>query len=241
MKIVISAGHGGNDSGAVANGFIEKVLNLKVALYVKEYLLKNGFEVKLIREDDTYVSLADRVKQANTYNADYYIDIHHNAGGGDGAEVIHSIHYGKGTELAICIAKEFEKTGQNIRRIFSRKTSAGTGDYYYVIRNTKMTAVICEYAFLDNPADAQAIDTDEELMTQAKAIVKGLCNYLGKDFVTHGVKPSAVSNDLIKGIQALTESKVINSPEYWLENAVKGKQVDGEYVGVLISRLGKIL
>lgn len=182
IKLVVDAGHGGTDTGAVANGLTESVLNLKVALYVKEYLLAYSefIEVKLSRDSNITTSLQARVDLANKWGADYIISIHHNAGRGDGAEIIHSIHAQVGKPLAQEIMVEFEKTGQNSRKIYSRVSEKANKDYYAIIRNTKGTCVITEYAFLDS-ADHEAVDTEQELKTEAKAIVLGFINHLKRE------------------------------------------------------------
>lgn len=180
-KVFIDAGHGGSDSGAVSGKFVEKELNLTVAKEVKRLLQANGIEVKMSREDDTTVSLADRCKMANTWGADYFVSIHHNAGGGDGYDVIHSIAGGKGKELAQKIATEFQKIGQNPHGQGVWAKRGKNGDYHYVIRETKMPAVITEFAFLDSK-DSEAVDTQAELMAEAKAIAKAICRQLGVEF-----------------------------------------------------------
>lgn len=177
MKIFIDPGHGGGESGAVANGFVEKDLNLKVALKLRSLLQSHqGIEVKMSREADIYVDLSERCRMANAWGADYFISVHHNAGGGDGYEVIHSIYAGEGKALAEAIGEKFSKTGQNCRRIFSRQGT--NGDYYCVIRETTMPAVITEYAFLDT-VDVQAVDTPAELEQEARAIDAAVVDFLG--------------------------------------------------------------
>ena len=79
-KIVIDPGHGGKDYGAVSkNGTKEKDINLKVAKFLKEELKKEGFEVFLTREEDTFITLSDRTKFANKIGADLFISLHCNA------------------------------------------------------------------------------------------------------------------------------------------------------------------
>lgn len=180
-KIFVDIGHGGTDPGAQANGLIEKQLNLTVGLKLKELLIEKGFDVKLSRESDVALSLTERTNMANSWGADYFISVHHNAGGGDGWEVIHTIHTSKseGDELAQEIGKEFSKTGQNMRRIFSRESTNYPGtDYYTVIGKAKMPSIITEFAFLDTN-DYKAVDSVEKLHREAQAIANGLCNYIG--------------------------------------------------------------
>lgn len=80
MRVVIDAGHGGKDPGAVRRGSArEKELNLAVAKHLYNYLKKQGFEVKLTRDDDTFISLSERPKIANNFKADLFVSVHTNA------------------------------------------------------------------------------------------------------------------------------------------------------------------
>jgi len=220
-KIFVDIGHGGTDPGAQANGIIEKNINLTVGLKLKELLLAKGFDVKLSRESDTTLSLTERTNMANAWGADYFISVHHNAGGGDGWEVIHTIHtkQSEGDELAGAIGKEFTKTGQNMRRIFSRESTKYPGtDYYTVINKTKMAAVITEFAFLDT-ADYKEVDSVEELHREAQAICNGLCNYLGV-----GTAAPVDVDWKISGIEALAKEGIITDRDFWV--ASKDTKID---------------
>src|SRR5690606_13418747 len=85
-KVFIDPGHGGSDSGAVGNGLKEKDLTLAIAKEC-EKVLKSEYEgvtVKMSRTGDTYPTLSARTNAANSWNADLFISIHINAGGGTG-------------------------------------------------------------------------------------------------------------------------------------------------------------
>ena len=82
ITVVIDAGHGGRDTGAVSpHGLPEKDANLRLAKAVRDELKKRGYTVVMTREDDTFVELYDRPKVAHTANADLFVSIHHNAPG----------------------------------------------------------------------------------------------------------------------------------------------------------------
>jgi N-acetylmuramoyl-L-alanine amidase len=226
MKIFIDPGHGGSDSGAVANGIIEKVINLVVALKLEELLLKCGFDVKLSRTSDVYVGLTERCNMANAWGADYFISVHHNAGGGDGYEVIHSVRAGSGKALAEAIGKEFNKLGQNCRRIYFRESVNYPGhDYYTVIASSNMPAVITEYAFLDTK-DVQAVDTVQELQNEAYAIAKAICGYTGIPF--------AVCNSDLQDAVAFIDTKVDIDVTLWAGNDTAKKAM---YVNLLLIKI----
>lgn len=84
-KIVVDAGHGGNDPGASGNGIIEKDYNLKIANYIYNRLKELGLPVTITRNTDTTLSPTDRVnKILNAYgnNSDVIVLSNHlNAGG----------------------------------------------------------------------------------------------------------------------------------------------------------------
>lgn len=175
-KVYIGVGHGGSDSGAVKY-LVEKDVNLKMALACRDYLKAAGIDVKISRTTDKDSSIAEKVTAANSWGADLAIDIHNNAGGGDGAEVYHSIVGGTGKRLADNILSEFEKIGQNVRGAKTKQES-GT-DYFGFIRLTDMPAVITEAVFVDNAADAAQADTEAECKAFGIAIAKGVLRTLG--------------------------------------------------------------
>jgi N-acetylmuramoyl-L-alanine amidase len=191
-KVFIGVGHGGNDPGAVSNGFKEKDLNLKVALACGDYLKQYGVEVKLSRTKDENDSLQEEIRECNKFSPDLAIDIHNNAGGGNGAEVFHHYGGGKGKTLAKNILDEIVKIGQNSRGIKIRKNSAGR-DYYGFIREIAAPAVIVECAFVDSP-DIQIIDTDAEQKKMGIAIAKGILKTLSIPEIIYRVQVGAYSN-----------------------------------------------
>ena len=78
--IVIDAGHGGKDSGAVGiNNYYEKRVTLNTAIYLYKILRQRGYKVYLTRARDKFISLRGRTKLANRKNADLFISIHANA------------------------------------------------------------------------------------------------------------------------------------------------------------------
>jgi N-acetylmuramoyl-L-alanine amidase len=79
-KIIIDAGHGGNDPGAIGkSGLKEKDVNLDVAKRLVKLLRERGLNVVMTRSNDTFISLARRVEIANRADADFFISIHSNA------------------------------------------------------------------------------------------------------------------------------------------------------------------
>lgn len=80
--IIIDAGHGGKDPGAIAvDGTYEKDINLPISLKVKDYLLEgyNDIDVVLTREDDRFIELHDRGRIANANGGNLFVSIHANS------------------------------------------------------------------------------------------------------------------------------------------------------------------
>lgn len=177
-KVFIGVGHGGNDSGAVGNGLKEKDMTLKIATACRLYLENNGVNVKMSRYQDENDPVTEEVKECNAYDPDLAVDVHINAGGGDGFEAFHTINGGTGKTLAQNVEAEVKALGQNSRGIKTRKNSSGS-DYYAFIRNTKCPAVICELGFIDNLTDLQAFNEDHELKAFGEAYARGILKTLG--------------------------------------------------------------
>lgn len=180
-KVFIGVGHGGSDPGAVSNNTKEKDLNLSIALACKDELERHGVSVKMSRTKDENDTLSEEIKECNAYSPDLAVDIHNNAGGGDGAEAFY--HYGGGTSktLAENILTEVVKVGQNSRGAKIRKNDYGK-DYYGFIRETSCPSVIVECAFVDNAADLKILDTESKRKKVGQAVAKGILKTLGIEF-----------------------------------------------------------
>lgn len=177
-KVFIGVGHGGSDPGAVSNGYQEKTLNLNIALACRDELQRHGVNVKMSRTKDENDPLSQEIKECNAFKPDYALDIHNNAGGGDGAEVFHHYGGGKGKTLGQNVLNEIVAIGQNSRGLKTKKNSQGK-DYFGFIRQTSCPAIIVECAFLDNKKDLAIIDTLAEQKAMGVAIAKGVLKTLG--------------------------------------------------------------
>jgi N-acetylmuramoyl-L-alanine amidase len=176
-KVFIGVGHGGKDPGAVGiNGIKEKDVNLVIALACRQELVRHGVEVGISRTKDEDDKTA--VAECNAFNPDYALDIHNNAGGGDGVEVYHHYKGGASKSLAQNVLNEIVALGQNSRGLKTKRNSFGK-DYYEFIRCTKSPAIIVECCFLDNAKDVQFINTDMKQKDVGKAIAKGVLKTLG--------------------------------------------------------------
>lgn len=177
--VVIDAGHGGEDSGAVGNGIIEKDLTLKISQYMYDRFRELSVPVKMTRNTDITLSPQERVTiilNAFGNNPNVIVLSNHiNAGGGNGAEVIYALR-NKNT-LSNLILQEIAKEGQNIREPYQRRLPSDTSkDYYFIHRETGVTQpVIIEYGFLDNADDATQLKANWK--NYAEAVVRAVMDY----------------------------------------------------------------
>lgn len=177
-KVFIAVGHGGSDPGAVANGLKEKDLNLAIAKACCDELIRHGVAAQMSRTVDENDTLASRIKECNAFQPDLAVDVHVNAGGGDGCEVFYHYKGGVSKELAQNILDEMVAAGQNSRGIKTKLNEQGK-DYFGFIRQTNAPAVIAECAFIDNKKDIAIIDTAAEQKAMGVAIAKGILKTLG--------------------------------------------------------------
>lgn len=171
MRVLLNPGHCiGLDPGAQNKelGLDEAVIVRAVADMVETYLLKSGYEVKVVQNN----SLAAITRIANEWGADYFVSIHvndfvnHNA---RGTETYCFEYGGKGERLATCIqCNILDKVGTLNRGV--KEAS------YYVLRMTKMPAVLVELGFINNPDDVQKLIHKKQAF--AEAIYKGIDDFV---------------------------------------------------------------
>ncbi len=208
VVIVLDPGHGGPDFGAcnTADGIYESELNLAIAraCYAElqrydgavVYMTHNGLDPK-----GSKMTLGERVRLANSVDADILISLHCNdaqSATASGAEVYvsHSTYKAEynenSTELAVCFLKRFRDLGFEIRGVKTRLSngsrqyyhSDGTqevGDYYAVIGDTikyyAIPGILVEHGFVKG--DAERFDTDEELVAIGIADAQAIAEYYG--------------------------------------------------------------
>lgn len=195
--VVLDPGHGGHDSGASANGLVEKDLNLRIAKACKSELEQyNGVTVYMTREDDTFVELIDRARKAKTWGANIFVSLHMNSyekTGANGVEVYYpnrgyneNIH-NQGEALANQIQNQLVSLGLYNRGIKIKDATDGSKyddgsimDYYSIIRNNKLNGIpgiIVEHAFLTNSSDAAKLKDDNFVRQLGIADATGIANY----------------------------------------------------------------
>lgn len=160
LVVCVDPGHGGSDQGADYDGRLEKDDTLKVGLALQQALEERGFTVVMTRDDDSHITLADRVSCASEAGADYYIALHRNY-----AEVTAygiEVWVAQGCSdttlsLAQLVEDGLNQVGVQRDRGVRAGTQSGDGDYY-VLRNTSMPAILIELGFLQDEEDNRLLD-----------------------------------------------------------------------------------
>ncbi len=115
--IVIDAGHGGSDPGAVYNGRREKDDNLRLALAVGNLLEQRGYNVVYTRTEDVFDTPGEKARIANRSGADYFVSFHRNsspyANTYSGVETLVYTDSGVRGELARSVNEQLENAGFN--------------------------------------------------------------------------------------------------------------------------------
>ena len=197
-KIVIDAGHGGEDPGTSANGIVEKDLTLKISEYLHKRFDELGIPNEMTRTSDITLGPSERPTKAQSFygnsNDVILLSNHINAGGGDGAEIIYSLR--NSDKLSNLIAQEFAKAGQNVRKYYQRRLpSDPSKDYYYILRDTPNNeSIIIEYGFADSTGDDPSLlkNNWEEL---AEAVVRAVASYVG---VPYSSGSSSLNTHVVK-------------------------------------------
>lgn len=165
--IVIDAGHGGFDNGAMYQGRKEKDDNLDLALAVGEILKRQGYDVIYTRTTDIYQSPYEKAQIGNEAGADYFISFHRNSGENDNTyNGVQTLIYGgdeRAERLAENINEELEKVGFANLGIEER-----TG--LVVLRRTEMPAVLIETGFINHDRDNEIFDNNFNEVASAIAM-----------------------------------------------------------------------
>lgn len=170
--VVIDAGHGGNDTGALRGNTLEKDLTLAIALKTREILREKGMkDVVMTRTTDKTLSLADRVDIANSERADIFVSIHINASVKSESKGIETHYYTEsGYKVAQVIhEKLLNKISAEDRGLFKSK--------FYVINHTEAPAVLLELGFISNEQERSLLTSEKRQTDSAEAIAEGIIKY----------------------------------------------------------------
>ena len=169
IKIVVDAGHGGKDAGALSpNGLTEKNINLSVAKFLADYLHKAGAKVILTRNNDRFIPLPGRVAIANRNRANLFVAVHQNSAANASANRTETYFSNpQSARVAQLVQNELVKYSGNANGGSLRAD-------FHVIRKTAMRSILTEAGFISNPTEAGRIASADFRKAQAQAIFTGL-------------------------------------------------------------------
>ncbi len=172
--IVIDAGHGGKDPGAVFSSVYEKSLNLDIAKRLKKLLTAKGYEVIMTRTTDKFIELADRAELANKEGADLFISIHNNSmpSGYSGVMTLYSARDDEeefsSKDLATAIQTRMVKT------LGTKDIGARERDNLVVLNKTTMPAVIVEVGCMSDAKELKELKKATFRQKAAKGIYEAI-------------------------------------------------------------------
>jgi N-acetylmuramoyl-L-alanine amidase len=194
--VVLDAGHGGQDSGAMCGLVMEKDLTLDVARRAELLLRAGGYTTVLTRDNDRYVSLAERAALGNRESDSLFISIHFNDGehaAASGVETYYALRepsaparffswlpfvYRRETGL---LGTKSESLASCIQSAVVERTRAANrgikSERFYVIARVRHPAALLEGGFITNKADVTKLATTEYRQQIATAIIDGVRRY----------------------------------------------------------------
>lgn len=189
--IVIDAGHGGEDGGAVGeNNVLEKDINLKVAKKLEKILTDNGYTPVMTRVEDVSIysndedsirnkkrsDLKNRLKIMNESNALIFVSIHMNKfeqskyrGG--------QVFYSTNNENSKLLGEKIQARIKGELESSQNREAKAAGSNIYILKKATIPAVIVECGFLSNPEDLKLLQTDEYQQRVAQTVYNGISDY----------------------------------------------------------------
>jgi N-acetylmuramoyl-L-alanine amidase len=205
--VVIDAGHGGYDRGGIPGQRVaEKEMTLDVAQRLKKTLAASGYRVVMTRDSDVFVPLGTRVAIANSYSNAIFVSIHFNSAKRSGAGGIETYFYNReslplASAIHYFVAGGAPSSNRNVRR-----------RGYYVLRKTRVPAVLVECGFLTNPTEAAYAQTASYREKLAEEIAAGI---RGRNLVTRALTTTRVATDESIPLQPyIDQTKVAKSDRH---------------------------
>lgn len=186
MKVCIDPGHGGKDPGAVGrNNTKEKDITLAIAKKLK-FVLEDGTNAKVIltrdsdvppwREKNIKEDLRERCNIANRSLTDIFISIHCNSSRNESAKGVETYYY-RSSQRGFLLAVEVQKSIVELVQTINRGVKFAS---FYVLKATKMPAILVECGFLSNPEEEKLLNNQNYQTQIALAIAKGIMKYQKK-------------------------------------------------------------
>jgi TonB family protein len=216
FKLVVDAGHGGKDDGAIGmNGAKEKDFSLIISKKIKEMSPQYGIDVVLSRDNDVFMSPSEKVDFAKAQNADAFISIHANSKTTeDGSE--------KKSGIEVCISgdnAEYEKSKvlgsavlQTVNKNFHVNPSLIQRKVgIWVLKANTLPSILIECGYLDNVEDLNVLNDAAKVELMAREILQGVAMY-----ANHNTEGSKLSSIQFEGSESYSrEAKFPGGAEPW--------------------------
>ena len=169
--VVIDPGHGGHDNGGQWGKVYEKHLALDTAVRLENQLKRMGYKTVMTRRSDYFVTLPQRVNMANSYRDAIFVSIHFNYTWKENVSGLETFYYSaQGQKLAQFVQKSLVRHTRTVDRNakFAR---------YYVIRNSKLPAILVEGGFVSNEQERTRMKSGYFREAIARGIAEGIQRY----------------------------------------------------------------
>ena len=191
--IIIDAGHGGEDSGAIgADGTLEKDLNLQIAMTIGEELKTRGYSVVYTRTEDKMLylpeenikgmrkisDLKNRCKLTEQYEECILISVHMNSYGASKYSGL-QVYYADANQESQLLARKIQAAvRRDVQNGNTRQVKSGNS--LYLLENAKGTAVIVECGFLSNDEECKKLSEKEYQKQLSFSIICGIIEYINE-------------------------------------------------------------
>ncbi len=192
VTVIIDAGHGGVDGGAVASdGTEEKHLNLDIALKMNEYLTSRGYKTILTRNDDYSIhnedadtirkkkvsDLNNRLKIINGTENAVFVSVHQNFFK-ESKYYGSQVFYSPNNTLSSVLAENIQQSVVESLQPDNTRKIKQSGKDIYLLYNAEIPSVLVECGFLSNVAETEKLKDEKYRQQLAESICKGIINYL---------------------------------------------------------------
>lgn len=180
--LVIDAGHGGTDSGAIAkNKLKEKDVVLDIAfeiLKLNKTLFKNEYDIYLTRYKDTLISLSDRTRLAKALNADVFVSLHCNASKTNSKGIEVYTHTVKKENTNASIALGLKILNESTEKLDFEKRGVKLANFQVLRQLKDFPAILVELGFMTDVDEANYFKKPKHKSALALSILLGITNYL---------------------------------------------------------------
>ncbi len=194
FTVVIDAGHGGEDGGAVGGGLVEKDLNLDIALRLRALLEDGGVKTLLTRDEDILLydresdyrgkkksqDLRRRLEITESTENPVLVSIHMNYFPQTQYSGL-QVWYGTADASSKTLADLIQSGAKNALQPSNKRVTKAASSSIFLLHHTKAPAVLVECGFLSNPGEARALGDAEYRQKLAEVIFSAIVEYISQN------------------------------------------------------------